>query len=59
MGIGSIALPLHSAYAATTNAKSYNISAGTLANVLNQFAEQSGTSIAIDAQQLKGKIVLA
>ncbi|NAR48656.1 hypothetical protein GPS60_13680 [Acinetobacter haemolyticus] len=26
VGIGSIALPLHSAYAATTNAKSYNIS---------------------------------
>ncbi|MEO3357979.1 TonB-dependent receptor [Acinetobacter haemolyticus] len=55
VGIGSIALPLHSTYAATTNAKSYNISVGTLANVLNQFAEQSGTSIAIDAQQLKGK----
>ena len=49
--IGSLTLPLQSAYAETVGTKAYNIPAGTLANVLNQFAEQSGTSIAIDAQQ--------
>ena len=38
------------AYAQTAGVKSYNIPAGRLANVLNQFAEQSGTSIAMDAQ---------
>jgi hemoglobin/transferrin/lactoferrin receptor protein len=53
--IGSLTLPLQSAYAETVGTKAYNIPAGTLANVLNQFAEQSGTSIAIDAQQLKGQ----
>ncbi|MCH7336376.1 TonB-dependent receptor [Acinetobacter sp. NIPH 2699] len=55
MGIGGLTLPLQHAYAETLTVKSYNISSATLANVLNQFAEQSGTSIAIDAQQLKGK----
>lgn len=53
--IGSLTLPLQQAYAETVGIKTYDIPAGTLANVLNQFAEQSGTSIAIDAQQLKGQ----
>ncbi|WP_417651375.1 STN domain-containing protein, partial [Klebsiella pneumoniae] len=45
---------MQQAYAQTAGVKSYNIPAGRLANVLNQFAEQSGTSIAMDAQQLQG-----
>lgn len=53
--IGSLTLPLQHAHAETVDIKTYDIPAGTLANVLNQFAEQSGTSIAIDAQQLKGQ----
>lgn len=53
--IGSLTLPLQHAYAETADIKTYDIPAGSLANVLNQFAEQSGTSIAIDAQQLKGQ----
>jgi len=53
--IGSLTLPLQHAYAETVDIKTYDIPAGSLANVLNQFAEQSGTSIAIDAQQLKGQ----
>ena len=53
--IGGLTVPVQQAYAETVAVKSYNIPAGTLANVLNQFAEQSGTSIAIDAQQLKGQ----
>ena len=51
---GLVALPMQQAYAETAGVKSYNIPAGRLANVLNQFAEQSGTSIAMDAQQLQG-----
>lgn len=53
--IGSLTLPLQHTYAETADIKTYDIPAGSLANVLNQFAEQSGTSIAIDAQQLKGQ----
>lgn len=53
--IGGLTLPLQQASAETVGIISYDIPAGTLANVLNQFAEQSGTSIAIDAQQLKGQ----
>ncbi|MFW1953131.1 TonB-dependent receptor domain-containing protein [Acinetobacter beijerinckii] len=53
--IGGLTLPLQQAYAETVGIKTYDIPAGTLANVLNQFAEQSGTAIAIDAQQLKGQ----
>ncbi|KCX53469.1 outer membrane receptor, mostly Fe transport domain protein, partial [Acinetobacter baumannii 496487] len=48
---GLVVLPMQQAYAQTAGVKSYNIPAGRLANVLNQFAEQSGTSIAMDAQQ--------
>lgn len=51
---GLVVLPMQQAYAETAGVKSYNIPAGRLANVLNQFAEQSGTSIAMDAQQLQG-----
>ncbi|HFD2125113.1 TPA: secretin and TonB N-terminal domain-containing protein, partial [Acinetobacter baumannii] len=51
---GLVTLPMQQAYAQTAGVKSYNIPAGRLANVLNQFAEQSGTSIAMDAQQLQG-----
>ncbi|WP_322887757.1 STN domain-containing protein, partial [Acinetobacter baumannii] len=51
---GLVVLPMQQAYAQTAGVKSYNIPAGRLANVLNQFAEQSGTSIAMDAQQLQG-----
>ena len=50
---------MQQAYAQTAGVKSYNIPAGRLANVLNQFAEQSGTSIAMDAQQLQGLHSLA
>lgn len=53
--IGSLTLPLQHTYAETVGIKTYDIPAGSLANVLNQFAEQSSTSIAIDAQQLKGQ----
>ncbi|MEG0482889.1 MAG: STN domain-containing protein, partial [Acinetobacter sp.] len=53
--IGGLTLPLQQASAETVGIISYDIPAGTLANVLNQFAEQSDTSIAIDAQQLKGQ----
>lgn len=53
--IGGLTLPLQQASAETVGIKSYDIPAGTLANVLNKFAEQFGTSIAIDAQQLKGQ----
>ncbi|MFI7864070.1 hypothetical protein ACFMJM_23870, partial [Acinetobacter baumannii] len=49
---GLVVLPMQQAYAQTAGVKSYNIPAGRLANVLNQFAEQSGTSIAMDAQNL-------
>ncbi|MFH4312346.1 STN domain-containing protein, partial [Acinetobacter baumannii] len=51
---GLVALSMQQVYAETAGVKSYNIPAGRLANVLNQFAEQSGTSIAMDAQQLQG-----
>ncbi|WP_319641437.1 TonB-dependent receptor domain-containing protein [Acinetobacter baumannii] len=51
---GLVTLPMQQAYAQTAGVKSYNIPAGRLANVLNQFAEQSGTSVAMDAQQLQG-----
>ncbi|WP_322113722.1 STN domain-containing protein, partial [Acinetobacter baumannii] len=51
---GLVVFPMQQAYAETAGVKSYNIPAGRLANVLNQFAEQSGTSIAMDAQQLQG-----
>ena len=44
-----------STYALSTETQSYHIPAGSLASVLNTFAEQAGTSIAIDANQLKGK----
>lgn len=53
---GLVVLPMQQAYAQTAGVKSYNIPAGRLANVLNQFAEQSGTSIAMDAQQPKAYI---
>nr|WP_247791275.1 hypothetical protein [Acinetobacter baumannii] len=45
---GLVVIPMQQAYAETARVKSYNIPAGRLANVLNQFAEQSGTSIAMD-----------
>lgn len=51
--LGSIIIPMQKAHAEAVAVKSYNISKGTLANVLNQFAAQSNTSIAIDATQLK------
>ncbi len=51
--VGLLRCLCNKAYAETAGVKSYNIPAGRLANVLNQFAEQSGTSIAMDAQQLQ------
>ncbi|WP_353171433.1 TonB-dependent receptor [Acinetobacter rudis] len=65
--VSSLALAIHVAcvgvittamtqqsYAQTLQARSYNIPAGSLATVLNTFAQQSDTTIAIDANQLKG-----
>ncbi len=42
-------------YAQNEDLQSYRIAAGSLAGVLNSFAEQSGTTIAIDANQLVGQ----
>ena len=54
VGMGSMAM-VQSVSAQTLQTQSYQIAAGPLARVLNTFAEQAGTTIAIDAKLLKGK----
>ncbi len=54
VGIGAMGLA-QSVSAQTLESRSYHIPAGSLASVLNTFAEQAGTTIAIDANLLKGK----
>jgi len=53
VGVATLGMTQQS-YAQTSQAHSYNITSGSLASVLNRFAEQVGTTIAIDATQLKG-----
>lgn len=54
VGIGAMGLA-QSVSAQTLESRSYHIPAGSLASVLNTFAEQAGTTIAIDTNLLKGK----
>lgn len=54
--IGAVSsIAVQHVHAQSAAVRAYQIPAGSLATVLNQFAAQSGTSVVIDAKQLNGK----
>ncbi|MFU8926129.1 TonB-dependent siderophore receptor [Acinetobacter puyangensis] len=52
--LGSSGLCLNSVVYASAEVKTYSVGAGTLSSTLSKFAQQSGVSVIVDAEKIKG-----